>query len=184
MSISKVADRYADSFLSNVIEKGVINEVANDINLLLNTINVSAELKRFLISPVIKSELKKTVLKEIFSNKISSHSLKFLDFVVDKKREDILLNILNRFNELKDDYLGIVRLEVKSAFILNDELKELLLKKFENIFNKKIEANFILDTNLIGGFIVRFNDTVYDASIKHQLEKLKQNLISGSLSLN
>jgi F-type H+-transporting ATPase subunit delta len=184
MSISKVANRYADSFLSDVIEKGIVDEVSNDVNLLLNSINSSAELKRLLISPVIKSELKKTVLKEIFSNKISSHSIKFLDFVVDKKREDILLNILNRFNELKDNYLGIVRLEVKTAFTLNDELKELLLKKFENIFNKKIEANFIIDENLIGGFKVKYNDTVYDASISHQLEKLKQNLISGSLSLN
>lgn len=184
MSISKIANRYAYSFLKNVIEKKVVEEVSDDVELLVNTINSSKELRRFLFNPVIKSELKKTILKEIFSNKISSHSLEFLDFVVDKKREDILLNIFNRFNELKDDHLEIVRLEVKSAFSLDDELKELLLKKFETIFNKKIKANFTTDNNLIGGFVVKFRDTVYDASIHHQLEKLKNNLISGSLSLN
>jgi F-type H+-transporting ATPase subunit delta len=184
MSISKVANRYADSFLANAIEKGIVTEVASDVNIIINSINSSEEFQRFLGSPVIKAELKKSILKEIFANKISSHSLKFLEFVVDKKREDILLQILEKFVELKDDYLGIVRLDVKSAFPLSDDIKEVLLKKFETIFNKKIEADFAQDDNLLGGFVVRFRDTVYDASIKHQLEKLKQNLISGSLSLN
>lgn len=184
MSISKVANRYADSFLANAIEKGIVDEVTNDVSILINSINSSEELQRFLASPIIKADLKKSILKEIFDNKISSHSLKFLEFVVDKNREDILLQILKKFVELKDDYLGIVRLDVKSAFPLSEDLKEVLLKKFEIIFNKKIEADFSQDDNLLGGFVVRFRDTVYDASIKHQLEKLKQNLISGSLSLN
>lgn len=184
MSISKVANRYAESLLADAIEKKIIAEVTNDVDVILNAINNSTELKRFLSSPVIKSEIKKNVLKEIFSNKISSHSLKFLEFVVDKKREDILVQIFEKFIELRDDYMGIVRLDVKSAFSLSDDVKEILLKKFESIFNKKIEAKFSLEPNLIGGFVVRFRDTVYDASIKHQLEKLKQNLISGSLSLN
>lgn len=184
MSITKVANRYADSFLANVIEKEVIVEVTSDVELIINSINSSEELQRFLSSPIIKTELKKSIIKEIFADKISSHTLKFLEFVVDKKREDVLLQILEKFVELKDDYLGIVRLNVQSAFELSEELKEVLLKKFESIFKKKVEANFSKDSNLIGGFVVRYRDTVYDASIKHQLEKLKQNLISGSLSLN
>jgi len=184
MSISKVARRYAESLLSNAIEKEIVAEVNSDINVIINSIYASEEFRRFLGSPVIKADSKKTILKEIFVDKISSHTLKFLEFVVEKKREDILLQILENYIELKDDYLGIVRLEVKSAFQLSEEIKEILLKKFESIFNKKIEADFSQDKNLIGGFVVRFRDTVYDASIKHQLEKLKQSLISGSLSLN
>lgn len=184
MSISKIAKRYADSFLANAIEKGILAEITTDVNILIKSIDSSEEFKRFLDSPVIKAELKKSILKEIFANKISSHSLKFLEFIVDKKREDILSQILEKFVELKNDYLGIVRLDVKSAFPLSDNIKEILLKKFETIFNKKIEADFVQDHNLLGGFVVRYRDTVYDASIKHQLEKLRQNLISGSLSLN
>ncbi len=184
MSISKVANRYADSFLANAIEKGILDEITNDVNFILNVINSSDELQRFLASPIIKTELKKSILREIFADNTSAHTLKFLEFVVDKKREDILIQIFEKFIELKDDYLGIVRLDIKSAFPLSEDLKEILLKKFESIFNKKIEAVFSQEDNLIGGFLVKYRDTVYDASIKHQLEKLKQNLISGSLSLN
>jgi F-type H+-transporting ATPase subunit delta len=184
MSISKVATRYAESFLSTAIEKSVLSEVSDDLNFILETINASEDLRRFLNSPIIKTELKKSIIKEIFSNKISINSLKFLEFVVEKRREEFLINILHKFNELKDDYLGIVRLEIKSAFQLTEQLKATLLKKFEEIFNKKIEANFIIDEKLLGGFFVKHRDTVFDASISHQLEKLKNNLISGSFTLN
>ncbi len=184
MNSSKVANRYADSFLADAIEKKVLEQVTSDVETIINSIKTSEELQRFLSSPIIKTELKKSIFKEIFTGKISSYSLKFLEFVVEKKREDVLFQILEKFVELKDDYLGIVRLNVKSAFLLSEELKEILLKKFESIFKKEVVADFSLDTNLLGGFVVKYRDTVYDASIKHQLEKLKQNLISGSLSLN
>jgi F-type H+-transporting ATPase subunit delta len=184
MNISKVAKRYANSLLENSIEKGILENVSKDVEFILHTLEISSELKRFLSSPVIKSDLKKSILKEIFENRISHFTSDFLNFVVDKKREDILLNILEKFIELKDDYQGIVRLEIKSAFALDDNLSKLIIKKFEEIFNKKVEAKFILDVNLLGGFVARYKDTVYDASIIHQLEKLKNNLISGTISLN
>ncbi|MCS7053582.1 MAG: ATP synthase F1 subunit delta [Ignavibacterium sp.] len=184
MNLSKVATRYAESFLNDVIEKGLLEQISEEVDFVLSTIKANSKLDRFLQNPVIKSEIKKSVLNQIFTNRISDNALKFLDFVVDKNRVDILVQILQKFIELKDDYLGIVRLDVKSAFPFSDETKNLLIKKFENLFNKKIEADFSVDEKLIGGFVVKFKDTIYDASIKHQLERLKQNFITGSLSLN
>jgi F-type H+-transporting ATPase subunit delta len=184
MNISKVASRYAESLLEDAIEKGILNQVVEDMNFILKSIVESPQLQRFLSSPIIKTDIKKSALKEIFSDKISSYSLNFLGFVVDKNRENLLKNVIEKFIELKDDHLGIARLDVISAFPLSDDVKEMLLNKFNSIINKKVEANFLVDEKLLGGFVVKVKDTVYDASIKHQLEKLKQNLISGSLSLN
>ena len=84
-----------------------------------------------------------------------SDSLSFLQFVIDKKREDLLINIAKKFLELKDEYLGIMNVEITTAFDFTDDQKEQIKKKFETNLNKIIKLNYITDKNLIGGFIAR-----------------------------
>ena len=91
MSSSKVANRYASSLFENSVEKNNLETVYEDINLLIRTFDESSELRRAVESPVIKPELKISVLDEIFSNKLSKDTLKFVSFIVDKKREKIPL---------------------------------------------------------------------------------------------
>ena len=135
-------------------------------------------------SPVIKLQVKSSILNEIFKNKINSDSLNFLQFVIDKKREDLFVNIARKFLELKDEYLGILNVEITAAYEFTDDQKERLKKKFESELNKIIKLKYIIDKELIGGFIARAADTMYDASVKHQLEILRKQFLSGNVSLN
>ena len=73
---------------------------------------------------------------------------------------------------------------MRTAFELNDDQKEVLKIRFEKILNKKAIMIFKVDNNLVGGFIAQVGDTVYDASMKHQLELLKKEFVQGGLSLN
>jgi len=59
-----------------------------------------------------------------------------------------------------------------------------LQSRLEKILNKKVRLNFKIDLDLVGGFIAKVGDTLYDASIKHQLELLKKQFLTGELSLN
>jgi F-type H+-transporting ATPase subunit delta len=52
------------------------------------------------------------------------------------------------------------------------------------MLQKKVNLKFKSDQNLIGGFIAKVDDTLYDASIKHQLELLKKQFLTGEISLN
>ena len=184
MVSQKVSNRYALSLLSIALEKNMLDTVYNDVNLLINTFNESDELQRVVESPVIRPEMKISILGEIFSRKIDKETLEFIHFIIEKRREEILYPVAKRFVELRNEHLGIVELLVRTAFELSDDQKEMLKERFENILNKKTIMNFKVDINLIGGFIAQVGDTVYDASIKHQLELLKKEFIQGGLSLN
>lgn len=184
MSYGKVAIRYATSFLESSIEKKNIDRAAEDMLVVFNAIESSSLLRRFLENPVVKLEQKKAVLREIFEKHVSSDTLKFIEFIVDKNRENALKDIAEKFLELKDEYSGVARVEIKSAFELNGDQKKMIEQRFESLLNKKIVASYFVDEKVIGGFVAKVKDTVYDASIAHQLELLRQQLLKGSLLLN
>jgi F-type H+-transporting ATPase subunit delta len=179
-----VSLRYATSLLDLAIEKKNLDSVSNDMELIFNTLEGKNQLNLMLKSPVIKPQVKSTILNEIFKTKINSDSLNFLQFVIEKKREDLLVNIAKKFLELKDEYLGILNVEITTAYDFTDDQKERVKKNFENELNKIIKIKYIINKELIGGFIARAADTMYDASIKHQLETLRKQFLSVNVSLN
>ncbi len=180
----KVANRYANSLIGNAIEKQNLDKVYEDMQLLLGSFDVSRELKRAIESPVIRPEVKLSIIDELFKNRMDKDSLNFIHFVIEKRRENVLYEIAKRFLELRDEHLGIVNIDVKTAFEFVDEQKQKLKEKFEYILSKKAMLRFRVDETLIGGFIAQVGDTVFDASLKHQLELLKKEFVRGGLSLN
>jgi len=184
MNESKVSVRYANSLLSSAIEKGNLDKVAKDMELVYSAIKSSAELSRTLASPIVKAQLKSSILEEIFKKKISKETMDFLKFVVEKNREDLLESIVNKFLELRDQKLGLVNVNVKSAVELGEDQKKKLKEKFEKLLNKKVRFNFTIDPDVVGGFVAKVGDTVYDASLKNQLEILKKRFLKGGASLN
>lgn len=184
MALSKVANRYAQSFLDTSIEKNILDRVVYDFELVYRTITKSDELLRAIKSPIIKPETKKIFLSEIFGNLISKDSISFLDFTISKGREDLILEILEKFESLKDEYTGFVKIDVTTAFEFTTEQKTQLQQKFESYLKKKARLTFKVEKNIIGGFIAKVGDTVYNASMAHQLGLLKKTFLQSSITLN
>ena len=184
MADFRILHRYATSLLETSLEKNNLEVVASDIQLLVQTLEQSKELKSMLDSPVVRSEVKLNILKEIFSKRISKDSMDFVEFVISKNRESLLSSIGKRFLELRDDHLGIANVFVTAAADFTSEQKNVLQGRLEKILDKKVQLNFKTDLSLVGGFIAKVNDTLYDASIRHQLELLKKQFLTGEISLN
>jgi len=184
MISSKVANRYATSLMDIALEKNILDTLYNDVKYIMQTFDSSGELQRTILSPVIRPELKISILDDVFSKYVDKETIDFLHFIIKKRREEVLYSAAKRFAELRNEHLGIVELEIKTAFEVNEEQKSVLIKKFENVLKRKIIPEFIVDKDLVGGFKAQVSDTVYDASLKHQLELLKKNFIQSSLHLN
>ena len=184
MADYRVLHRYATSLLETAIEKNNLEIITNDIQFLVDTLKQNKQLELMLESPVIRPEMKLNILNEIFVNRISKGTIDFIEFVVTKKRENLLQAIGNRFMELRDEHLGIANVVVTAASEFTNEQKNILRNRLEKILGKKIRLNFKIDLELVGGFIAKVGDTLYDASIKHQLELLKKQFFTGELSLN
>jgi F-type H+-transporting ATPase subunit delta len=180
----KVSSRYASSLLDSSIEKKNLDSVIKDMKFVFSILHREKALSIVLKSPVIKPTTKSSILIEIFKPKITEDSLNFLLFVLDKKREELLENIVKKFLELKDEYLGILNIEVSAPYDFSEVQKVEIKKKFESVFNKIIIMNFIINKDLIGGFVAKVTDTLYDASVKHQVELLRKQFLHGNVLLN
>jgi F-type H+-transporting ATPase subunit delta len=176
----KISFRYASSLIGAAGENNILDDVSKDMELINSAFKVSPQLKRVIENPVIKPSLKQNIFREIFKDKINPESLKFLLFVIDKNRENFLGEIIEEFLLLRDEKLGIVNVLVKVPYELEQKHIDSFHEKFERLLNKKVRLKFEIDTKLIGGFLAKVGDTVYDASFLHQLELLKKQFLINS----
>jgi F-type H+-transporting ATPase subunit delta len=96
--------------------------------------------------------------------------------VVDHRRTEMLPEIQQAFREELHARVGIVEAEVTSARELSAGEKNELTSVLEQRTGKKIEARFQEDGTLLGGAIVRLGSTIYDGSVRDQLNRLREQL--------
>lgn len=179
MANIRVAQRYAQAIMELAEERNLVERVAQDFEVLRKTAATSHEFLVFLRSPVINKDKKKEINGQLFGKTIHALSLEFLNFLAEKGREDILQKIIEQFFVLRNERLGIVTVEVKAAVELVKDQSVEIQKRFERYTKKKIQISFSLDKQLKGGFLARVGDTVYDGSIKRQLELLREQFAEG-----
>lgn len=184
MSEYKVSKRYAISLLESAGEKKLVDAIYNDMKLIASTLKANKELIRVLSSPIIRPNIKLIILEEIFKSRVNSDTIAFLKFLIEKNRENLLENIAENFLELKDEQDGIVNVEVSAPESFTGDQLEKFKANLEKTLNKKVRLNLKIDSEMIGGFVAKVGDTVFDASLKHQLELLKKQLLKGGASLN
>ncbi len=184
MSTYKVSYRYALSLLNTAIDKNVLDNVSKDIGLISSTLENNHQLILALSNPIIRPNIKLTILEAIFKSRINFETMNFLNFLIEKKRESLLVEIAKIFLFLRDEKLGFVNVNVKAAMDFTNEQVDQFKNNLEKLLQKKIRLSFKIDPNIIGGFIAQVGDTVYDASLRHQLELLKEQFLIGGPTLN
>lgn len=180
MSNFRVARRYAQAVMELADEQKQLNRVAEDFEILQRAINESREFIAFLKSPVIKKERKTEIFAALFRTRVSKITMSFLDLLVEKSREDALKQIVEQFFALRDDKLGIVNVDVRAAVDFSKDQHQAIEQRFATMTKKKVRVSFSLDKQLKGGFIARIGDTVYDGSIRRQLELLRERFAEGA----
>jgi len=158
-------------------ELHILKNVGDDLMRIKRIIIDSHEFQLFLKSPVIKKEKKQQVIEEVFGTSIQPLSLQFIILLTEKGREDNLLSIIDSFSRLQDKALGIVHVFVKAASQLSTDQTAQLEQRFEAYSKKKVSIDVTKDPQLIGGFIARIGDTMFDGSVKHQLELLRKRFV-------
>jgi F-type H+-transporting ATPase subunit delta len=97
----------------------------------------------------------------------------FIRLLVDKNRIDILEDIVVCYRQLMDEALKKVRVNVKTAFTLSDELRSLISANLEKALGKTVDITVEQDPTLLGGVVIGVGDTLYDGSIKNQLNNMR-----------
>lgn len=171
--ILKAARRYAAALLQVAIETDRLEKILDDVRTIHETIEASRELKLFLRSPIIKPEEKRAALETIFGEQVDSLTGNFIDLVIRKGRERQLDQIMTSFIDSYKKYSGIVDVKVFSAMDLDGDVVSELEQALEKRSGKKVELQFSVKPELIGGIAVQIDDTVIDGSVRHKLERLR-----------
>jgi F-type H+-transporting ATPase subunit delta len=176
----RVAHRYGTALLQSAEEEHLLEQTALDAEMIAETVRASRELRLALASPVVEKGKKKRILDELFGKRLTPVTARFLDLLTEKDREGQLLDILDEFLHLLDERRGVLRVEVTSAVDLTEAEKAQLSKDLETRTGKSIVPTFRRDPTIIGGFIVRLDDSVIDASLTHQLTLLRERFLAST----
>ena len=169
-----IAKRYARAFFDIAAEENRYEGYYDELVKFYSAIDQSSDFKEFLANPMFNNEDKKAVVKTILERvSLSGTSANFLNLLADKQRIGILGDIVQCYRELMDNALRKVRVQVKTAFPLSGELSNSLLTNLETLTNKKVEMTIEEDRSLLGGIVVQVGDTLYDGSIRSQLNNIR-----------
>ena len=172
--ISNISKRYARAFFEIAKEGKQIESYYKELNQFASVVSGNKSLKDFLANPVFEQASKKGVVDNVISKmKLSGMTVSFLRLLVDKNRIDILQDIVVCYRQLMDETLKRVRVNVKTAFPLSDELKSFISANLEKTLGKKVDMTVEEDSTLLGGVVIGVGDTLYDGSIKNQLNNMR-----------
>lgn len=174
MSAEKLSIRYAKALFDDATQKGSLDTIFADLNIINVAILSSKELKAVYKSPIIRGEKKQTITNEIFGGKISMITAQFLKLLIQQGREAYIQDVLASFFKLYNNYKGISEVTVITATELDAENEQKIssfIKAQSGFPNVKINKK--VDESILGGFIINFGDKKYDNSVLYKLNKIK-----------
>ncbi|NQW35509.1 MAG: ATP synthase F1 subunit delta [Flavobacteriales bacterium] len=174
MKGTRAALRYAKAVLSLAKDKNLAEAVNADLLLIASTLESNKNLRDTLLNPVIKSGVKQSILTKIFEGKINGITQGLLHLLIENKRLNLLLPIAKEYAIIFDFDMGMEIANVTTATPLTKDLESKILEKIKTLTDNEVTIKNIVDSNIIGGFILRIGDKQYDASITGQLNLLKR----------
>ena len=172
---SRAAIRYAKAMYDIASEENSINEVYKDMDLVKELYGDSLDFKNLLSNSQINYQHKKKAILALIekSNYITE---KLIDLLIHNKRVSIIGDIAISFIQLYNKHNDVKEATVITASPINEDLKSMILSKINISDHKSVSLNNIIDSSIIGGFIIRFDGKEYNASVKQNLNNLKKEL--------
>lgn len=175
---SSVSFRYAKALADLATAHGAnVADVALQLTAFVSAVEASGDLRNAIQSPAVAPQKKRAVvarLGEILP--LSDIVKRFLFVVIDHRRTAMLADIRDAFEQVMDERTGVVRADFSSARELNGEERTQLTGSLARLTGKQVRARFQVEPELIGGAVARIGSTIYDGSVKGQLEALRERL--------
>jgi F-type H+-transporting ATPase subunit delta len=173
MHEKKISSRYAKAIYGLAKESNLQDKVLSDFALILKTIADSKELSNMVDSPVVSSQKKYDIFKEIFEDSISNTTYNFIKLLTEKSRENLLGDIAYQYELIYNEANNRLPVIIYSAVELDEDSKSQIETKLTEWTKKTILSEYKVDPSIKGGLKIKISDWVFDASIQNQLNKLR-----------
>ena len=176
--MASVASRYARALVEVVLEQKIDADIARlQLHSIADAVNESLELRRVWESPAVLPDQKRAVLDGIARQIGAVKPIRnFLAVLIDHRRIPMLNDIVRLFEAELDVQLGFVEVEISSARTLTPGEKRDIENRVERMTGKKVRPRYSSNPELLGGVSLKVGSTIYDGSVRGQLEKMRQEL--------
>lgn len=181
MIVSTIAARYSKAFFELALEHKVVEEAMNDMQLIARTCDSNKQFRTMLKSPVIGAHKKSKILKEIFEKQVSKLTMTYILVITKKRRESFLHEISMAFAEHYYDYKGVLTTYITTATTLTEPVRNEVIELMKKNTKKTIRLIESVNPELVGGYVLNWNDLQFDASISSQINRLKREVAKKNL---
>lgn len=169
---------YASSLFGVCIEDKKLDKVFDDLSLISNVFKENKKYINILDSYRLKKEEKEMLIDKAFKKHIDIYALNFLKLLCAKNIVYMFYKIEHEFSKKYYKYKGIEKATVITAVEISDKTKQKLQESLEKFNNKKIIMDVKTDSEILGGMIIKFENSVMDFSIKQQLDSIEKYIFS------
>ena len=172
----KIAKRYARAMFDIASEDQSYDDWLNKLKLIADT-RVEVNFANVLNSTKLSVTKKMNLIDDVFSNKLNKLQLNFLKLLTKNQSFFIIQDIYKQFLGLVEKRNNLIRVTVTSPYQISDDLKNQILNLVNDISGADSIIEEKIDSELIGGVVIRLGDTVIDGSIKNKVKQLRRELI-------
>jgi F-type H+-transporting ATPase subunit delta len=177
--LKALAERYAAALVDVALENKQADVVKQELAAFATMVRESPDLHAFLSNPSIGRAVKHAAIEQLVSRMGASRTLRnYLFVIVDQRRAGMLIEIEQAFSALLDARQGITQATVTSPAELTPDERDELGAALAKLTGKRVQAQFKTDSTLIGGAVVKIGLTIYDGSVRAQLDRLRVRMIS------
>jgi F-type H+-transporting ATPase subunit delta len=176
-----VARRYARALLALASEARRAEAVADELAAFEQLLTGERELREALLRPWVKATTKRGIVLDVASRlRLSPLTRNFLALVAQRRRLDLLGEILAAYRASVDEAAGRIRARVRSAAPLSDAERGAIRERLGRRLGKTVLLDTEVDPNLLGGFVAEVGSRVLDVSVAGQLAALRERIIKGA----
>lgn len=168
---------YAQALFEAALERDELEETLEDLKEFVNVLHESEELREFYYGPQIPESQKRRAI-DALTEGWSTSLRNFLKVLIDNDRQEILEEVVPRFEDLVREHQGKVEVELTTAVELSDETLDQVRDRLGTILDgREVELETNVDSNLVGGAVFRVGERRIDGSVRGQLRGLRETML-------
>lgn len=175
--MAAIANRYARALAEVSFKLGQHEAVERELEQFGQLLDGNRELSAFYEDPAVGAARKKAATSQLLARLgFCKTAGNFIHVLVERNRMGHFNEMLQAFRQVIRDRLGIVEVGVTTSTEIGQALREQLSRAMEQVSGKRVQLRFRIDPRILGGVVTRVGDTIYDGSVRQQLQQMKERL--------
>lgn len=176
-----VSREYAETLFALAERHEGIAAFGRGVDLVAALLDQDPDFRLFLETPRIEADDKKALVQRVFQGELPAQLVNFLLVTIEKRRQRLLRQIAQHFRALVDEKEGRAHVEVTVARPVDDATLAVLTRRLSEMLGVTAVPHVKVVPEILGGVVVRTGDTIYDGSVRRQLNGMRRRLLKATL---